>query len=204
MYVDREAFLALVFTMGACGGQQSSTPVVIAAVDPPAPDAAAPIVTAEPVATTPVPTDARNACQKENDEGEVDCSWVDKKKMNGPSCEGVEGVCDLLKKNVGFRNKPASVAAKCLSRLGKNACNIMARKKCYAEGLAASCPEPEFEQFCEQTLESCKARHQKPSFTKEGCMKALSGQKAGADRDWAQSAMGPSTEGKCELMFTVY
>ena len=87
--------------------------------------------------------------------------------------------------------------------LGARVCDIRARQKCYEEGVRASCPEPKFATWCDEAISKCHEANITPSYTREECQRALSAQ-SGTDALWAVSAMGPSSEGKCELMFTVF
>lgn len=89
-----------------------------------------------------------------------------------------------------------------MNRVGARACDIGARKRCYEEGVRAACPEAQFASVCETKMAQCRAAGQRVTYTKEECMKAASAL-TGGDRSWALSAMGPSSEGTCRLMFTV-
>ena len=87
--------------------------------------------------------------------------------------------------------------------MGKRACDIAARRRCYEEGIKAACPEPRFEQPCAAKIQECKAAGIRVRYTEEQCVQVMSSLKGG-DRKWALEAMGPSAEGSCNLMFTVF
>lgn len=143
------------------------------------------------------------ACGSQNDDGVVDCSAVKGAKLTGPSCEGLSGTCDLLAGGKIYRHRAARAAVACLNRMGARACDIGVRKRCYEEGVRASCPEAQFASACEAKMQQCRAAGQRVTYTKEECMKAASAL-TGGDRNWALGAMGPSSEGSCRLMFTVF
>jgi hypothetical protein len=143
------------------------------------------------------------ACGNQNDDGAVDCSAVKGAKLPGPACEGLSGTCDLLAGGKIYRPRAARAAVACLNRMGARACEIGVRKRCYEEGVRASCPEAQFASACEAKMQQCRAAGQRVTYTKEECMKAASAL-TGGDRNWALGAMGPSSEGSCRLMFTVF
>jgi len=202
--VDRERFLALVLSVAAQGcGKTTAVDVVVApvVVEPLQPSASPP---AELGRATPVPlteVEGPTPCENANDTGIVDCARFKARKLAGPTCEGVAGTCDLLAKDYAYRKRSAQAAAECLSRVGARACDIRARKECFEEGVKAACPEPQFDAQCEATMDRCRAAHVRIQYTKEDCLKAMSSQH---ERAWAISQMGPSSEGKCQLMFTVF
>ena len=211
--IDRDRFLLLVVAMSApaCGGPRghADAPRDAVTVAVPPPDAQAPAPAPTPVAsdTPPPPTATAVAqapsCGEQNDVGAVACPHLRALHLGGPACEGVLGTCDLLAGGSIYRRRAAETAAACLDRIGRRACDITARKKCYEEGIRASCPEPRFESACEAAMARCEEAHVRPTYTKEECVQVLSSL-TGGDRDWARGAMGPSSEGKCELMFTVF
>lgn len=143
------------------------------------------------------------ACGTQNDEGTVDCAPFKGGKLSGPTCEGMSGTCDLLADGHTYRPRAAKVAAACMSRMGAKACDIGVRKRCYDEGVHAACPEAQFAAVCQKKMDECKAKGQPITYTKEECMKAASAL-TGGDRSWAIDAMGPTHEGACRLMFTVF
>jgi hypothetical protein len=142
-------------------------------------------------------------CGTQNDEGAVDCAPFKGGKLSGPACEGMSGTCDLLAGGKIYRPRAAHAAAACLSRMGTRACDIGVRKRCYDEGVHAACPEAQFASVCQTKIDQCHAAGQRVMYTKEECMKAASAL-TGGDRTWAIGAMGPSAEGSCRLMFTVF
>lgn len=142
-------------------------------------------------------------CGAQNDEGAVDCASFKGGKLSGPTCEGMSGTCDLLAGGRIYRPRAARAAAACMSRAGTRACDIGVRKRCYDEGVHAACPEAQFASVCQSKIDQCKAAGQRVTYTKEECMKAASAL-TGGDRTWAINAMGPSAEGSCRLMFTVF
>jgi hypothetical protein len=222
--IDRERFLMLVLAMAAqgCGtpardpvitpvgvanaggapaeaASASETPVIDVPAQEEPRESPSPTVTAAAAAGPSSPL----ACDGQNDADAVDCSWVAARKLHGPACEGVAGTCELLAGGSIYRPRAARVAAACLERLGSRVCDIYARQKCYEEGIKASCPEPTFEARCDAKIQQCKAANRRVKYTVEECVKVMSSLKGG-DRDWALSAMGPSSEGSCKLMFTVF
>ena len=159
----------------------------------------------EPEATEPVAqvTDPPPASGCDNSVGDVDCSFVDPQRFAGPMCEGFRGSCELLKGGHTFKPRAAAAIAECYARRGAAVCNMRVRTQCIRAGLEDSCPDPEFEPFCEQLVASCKKRRGRLDFNVEQCVKTLSGI-GPKERDWAKGAMGsPSREG-CKLMFPVY
>lgn len=219
MKIDRDRFLLLAAALAApsCGRAAATIsadtpllpPVASAVVDPDASPITAPpppppgaVVSSQPVAASASPPDA-TACEKENDTGTVDCSKLKGRRLGGPSCEGLDGTCDLLAKGSAYRPKAAAAAAACMTRLGAGACDIRARNRCYLEGVRASCAEPQYESRCQAKIDMCRAAGIRVQYTKEECMKAMSAQQE-RDREWAISQMGPSSEGKCQLMYTVF
>jgi hypothetical protein len=209
MRIDRDRFFLLVAALSVRGCGKSApggaAPGVVT-VDLPAPTHVEPLRVASetvPEASAPAPDDGSGACGTANDTGAVDCSRIKALKLRGPACEGAENTCELLAQGYAYRPHAAEVAAACLDRLGKRVCDIQARKRCYQEGVEDSCPEPQFEARCQEALFQCAAAHIRPQYSLQQCVQAMSAQKP-ADRDWAISAMGPSSEGKCELMFTVF
>jgi hypothetical protein len=176
---------------------------------------AAPAQTQKPAAPTPTSSSMAApassladvtptvACGNQNDDGVVDCSAVKAAKLTGPACEGLSGTCDLLAGGKIYRPRAARAAVACLNRMGARACEIGVRKRCYEEGVRASCPEAQFAGACEAKMQQCRAAGQRVTYTKEECMKAASAM-TGGDRNWALGAMGPSSEGSCRLMFTVF
>ena len=56
---------------------------------------------------------------------------------------------------------------------------------------------------CDASLKACAAAKVRPSYTKEECVRVLSSLHGG-DLKWASKAMGPSSEGKCRLMYPVF
>lgn len=216
MRIDRDRFLLLAAALAApsCGRAAATIsadtpilpPVASSVADPEGPVTAPPPLPAAVTSSTPIvasaaPLDA-TACEKENDTGTVDCSRF-RGKRPGPACEGLEGTCDLLAKHYAYRPRAAAAAAACLTRLGAGACDIRARNRCYLEGVKASCPEPQYESRCQAKMDMCRAAGVRIQYTKEECMKAMSSQNE-RDREWAISQMGPSSEGKCQLMYTVF
>jgi hypothetical protein len=210
--IDRDRFLVMVVAMAgaACKGggdaQAINVPSVVAPVDPVAPDAGNTqpvVVDTPPVGSGPV-TQA-SGCEKENDTGTVDCSKMPKRKLGGPTCEGAQGVCDLLNDGYAYRPHAAQVAAECFAKLGSRICDINARKRCLEEGIRASCAEPKWDAKCEAKMDECRKARARITYTKEECMKVMSSLKGG-DQTWALDAMGPSSEGTntCRLMFTVF
>jgi len=211
MELDRDRFLFLVVALSSpYGCNQGPVPttaggIATVYVPPPVATEAHP-PTPRPVAeppSVPEPVAASTRCAVENDTGTVDCSRIRTLRLGGPACEGAESTCDLLAQGYAYRPHAAEVAAACLDRLGSRVCDIQARKKCYEEGVRSACPEPQFEARCEGAIERCEAARIRPQYTKEECVQAMSAQK-GPDRDWPIGAMGPSSEGKCQLMFTVF
>lgn len=206
--VDRDRFLFLVCAIAAqsCGKSPTdasvAAPVVVASVEPVAADAS---VETRAVVEAPIAVEdaGPSACEAENDVGEVDCAKIKARRLGGPSCEGVAGTCDLLARGYAYRPRAAQAIAACFDRLGARVCDIRARTKCFEEGVKASCAEPAFEEACDEQMAACRTAGVRIDYTREDCMKALSSLKGG-DRDWARTAMGPSSEGKCRLMFTVF
>ena len=162
--------------------------------------AAAPANTQAPAHADDTPT---VDCGSQNDDGVVDCSALKAAKLSGPSCEGLSGNCDLLAGGKTYRHRAARAAVACMNRAGARACDIGVRRRCYEEGVRASCPEAQFASVCEAKMQQCRAAGHPVTYTKEECMKAASAL-TGGDRTWALSAMGPSSEGSCRLMFTVF
>jgi hypothetical protein len=210
--IDRDRFLLLVAALSApaCGGQRAHTDAphdaVTVAVPPPdaqAPAAAAPVASEEPPPPPPTAIAQPPRCGDQNDVGTVACPHLRALHLGGPACEGVLGTCALLADGSIYRRRAAETAAACLDRLGRRVCDITARKKCYEEGIRASCPEPKYEAACEATMARCQDAHIRPTYTRDECVQVMSSLRGG-DRDWALGAMGPSSEGKCELMFTVF
>jgi hypothetical protein len=219
MVLDRDRFLFFVAAMSApaCktgGSDREATafaPIVVASIEPVATESRPPAAPRPPTearvedagADEPVAAPVVSECEKQNDTGTVDCTKMKQRRFSGPACEGVGGTCDLLEKGYAYRPRAAQAAAACIDRLGARACDIGARKKCYEEGIKASCPEPRFEAQCEAKIAQCQAAKVRVQYTKEECVKSMSAQKD-RDRAWALSQMGPSSEGKCRLMFTVF
>lgn len=220
MLVDRERFLVLAGAIASATACTRTTEVPTADLPilPPVASSApeAPRVVAQPP-TPPTlagassasssslgdPVVSPSACEQDNDTGTVDCSKWKGRKLGGPACEGLEGTCDLLAKSYAYRPKAAAAAAACLSKLGAGACDIRARNRCYLEGVKAACPEPQYEARCQGKIDMCRAANVRVQYTKEECVKAMSAQHE-RDREWAISQMGPSSEGKCQLMYTVF
>lgn len=202
--VDRERFLALVAFLGACNRVEAPVPLVT--VEAPPPDAAAPpplvVASATPVIATAEPPPVGDPCVHENESATVDCSRMPKLPI-GPACEGVASLCASLADGSMYRPRAAAAAADCFARVGARVCDINQRKRCYDEGVHAACPEAKWDEPCATKLAECAARRITPRYTKEECMRAMSALAPG-ERDWALHAMGPSSEGKCQLMFTVY
>jgi len=214
LQVDRDRYLVLVAALFAPGCAQPpavvSAPGTIATVDVPPPvassspkDAPQPPAAQDPSSSGSPEVAATSACSQENETGAVDCSGIARLRLGGPACEGAAGTCGLLAQGYAYRPRAAQAAAECFERLGKRLCDIQARKRCFEQAVHASCPEPQFEATCADAIERCNAAHIRPRYTKQECMQALSSLQGG-DRDWAAGAMGPSSEGKCELMFTVF
>jgi hypothetical protein len=219
--VDRERFAWLVGALAGGGVACASCahpPATTAGAQPPAVDAPTVATVDVPAATpslastlalpstpeaapAPAPTDA---CVAQNDEGTVDCARIDALSLPpGPACEGVKDLCQELGDGTSYRRRAAQHAVECMSRLGRRVCDIRARKRCYEEGVRAACPEARFAETCADALEKCAQAHLTPTYTQEDCQRALSAL-APPEATWAAGAMGPSHEGKCELMFTVY
>ena len=216
MSIDRERFLVLVLAIAAqaCGKSTADGVVVVPVVMVPLESTASATAPSELARATP-PASAGDSsprpdvqgptpCEIDNDTGTVDCSRIKARKVTGPACEGgIAGTCDLLAKDYAYRRRSAEAAAECMTRAGARACDIHARKKCFEEGVKAACPEPRFDAQCEAKMDECRAAKVRIQYTKEDCMKAMSSQHE-RDRAWAISQMGPSSEGKCQLMFTVF
>lgn len=199
--VDRERFLVLALAMAApaCAraqGEPGAPPVVIAPIAPVSADAGALVVAPDPVE----PSSPARTCEEDNDTGEVDCAWS---SARGPTCEGMSGMCNLLEKGYAYRPRAAAAIARCFERAGARACSIKVRKGCFREGVMAACPEPRFEAPCAEAILRCEVEGKRVDYTKEECARSLSAQKE-RDAEWALGAMGPSAEGTCKLMFTVY
>lgn len=219
MEIDRERFLVLASAIAAATScQPAATPTVDAPILPPVatspdPSATPRVVGAPPPAPPPSASSApllaatdetpgSASCEKDNDVGVVDCSKL-KGRRFGPSCEGMDGTCDLLAKSSSYRPRAAAAAAACLSRIPPGACDMRAKNRCYLEGVRATCPEARWASRCQEKLDMCRAAGIRAEYTKEECMKSMSAQQD-QDREWAISQMGPSSEGKCRLMYTVY
>jgi hypothetical protein len=171
--------------------------IASAAPAPPPPDDGPP---PEPTANVEPPTVASLAC--DNDVGEVSCDFARSPSFGGPACEGFEGTCDLLAEGQSYRLRVGAAAARCFAQKGRGACDIRVRTKCYRAALQEACPDPSFVPQCEAAVSACHAQHQRPDFTVDECVKALSSLQGG-DLGWAESAMGPTAEG-CRLAFPVF
>ena len=132
----------------------------------------------------------------DNSVGVVDCSGI------APTCEGLEGSCELLGRGYGYKPRVAAAIARCWERIGRRACNMRARAQCNREGTQAACPDLRFEAECSANLQRCNAAHARPDYTIEECVNVLSSLDD-ANRTWASGAMGPTREG-CKLVFPVY
>jgi hypothetical protein len=213
LVIDRERFLALALGIAAQGCGSAKDPVVVAPVimlpvaavssAPPAAHSSPPLAVGGESASMPEAAEGLTQCEIENDTGSVDCTRFKSMLLAGPACEGVPAMCDLLAHEAAYRRRSAQAAAECLARLGKRACDINLRRQCFREGVKAACPEARFEPQCEAKMAECRAANVRIQYTKEECMKAMSSQHD-TDRRWAISQMGPSSEGKCQLMYTIY
>ena len=222
--IDRERFLALVLAMAAqgCGTtpagdapvnapngpamQVAAGDAPIVVVPPEETASAAPPESAPPpppTATAEAPPSSEKACEALNDTGDADCSWMAHRKLSGPMCEGMAGTCESMQDGSIYRRHAGAVAAACFEKLGSRICDIHARQKCYEAGIKASCPEPKYEARCLAQMQKCQAAGRPVKYTLEECVKVASSLQ-GRERDWAISAMGPSGEGVCKLMFTMY
>lgn len=181
-------------------GSTFAAPTAVKTVAAPVHSSSKPAVVATPAHAEDTPA---VVCGTQNDEGAVDCTSLKGGKLSGPSCEGMSGTCDLLAGGKIYRPRAAKAAAACMSRMGARACDIGVRNKCYNEGVHAACPEAQFASVCQTKMDECKAKGQPVTYTKEECMKAASAL-TGGDRTWAINAMGPSHEGACRLMYTVF
>jgi hypothetical protein len=213
VHLDLEVFLALTAALATAGCSPAQTTGSQAA-DPAAPPSydttegpQSVVVVAEPEQSDPEPVQAveepllPTGCN--NDAGDVDCSFVDAQRFSGPMCEGFSGSCSSLAAGHTYKLRPAAAIAKCYARKGPAACNMRVRTQCIREGLEDSCPDPQFGEFCDTVMQSCQKRGRRLDFSREQCVKTLSGI-GKAELDWAKGAMGsPSREG-CKLMFPVY
>ncbi|HMR77745.1 MAG TPA: hypothetical protein PKD61_21700 [Polyangiaceae bacterium] len=210
---DRETFLALTAALASvgCAPAQQGKAESAQTDAPPAYDTTegpqSVVTVAEPEQSDPEPIQAvedpplPSGCN--NDEGDVDCSFVDPQRFSGPMCEGFSGSCNSLADGHAYKLRPAAAIARCYARKGPAVCNMRVRTQCIREGLEEACPDPQFNEFCADLLVSCQKRGRRPDFTAEQCVKTLSGI-GKAEFEWAKSAMGsPSREG-CKLMFPVY
>src|SRR5690606_18507527 len=78
----------------------------------------------------------------DNDVGEVNCSAI--RLRPGPTCEGMQGSCELLAKGYGFRPRVAARIAQCWTDLGNRVCDIDARRKCNREAALEACPDEKY------------------------------------------------------------
>ena len=215
LHVDRDRFLLILMAMAAPGCNNPSpgeappvaAPLVIGSVTPPPPEPpeappALPRASAAPASSDAPPTPV-SECEKENEKGVVDCSLLKARKLSGPSCEGVRENCDFLARGDSYRARPARVAVECMGRLSNASCSMAAKRKCFEEGIRAACADPAYEAACESKMNECRAARVRVEYTKEQCVKVMSALKD-RERSWAIQAMGPSSEGKCKLMFVVY
>ena len=214
LVIDRDRFLALVLGIAAqaCGNAKESVvvaPVIMLPIAPvssassSAAPASLPLAAHGEAATIPERAEGVTQCESDNDTGTVDCARLKSMMLAGPACEGAASMCDLLAQQSSYRRRSAQAAAECLGRLGKRACDLTLRRQCFREGVKAACPEARFEAECEAKMAECRAANVRIQYTKEECMKAMSSQ-YDSDRRWAISQMGPSSEGKCQLMYTIY
>jgi len=153
-----------------------------------------------PTSATPEPITVEveePASRCSNADGKVDCS-----QLTGPTCEGFSGLCNLLASGYGYQPRVAEAILRCWQGLGARVCNIQARKQCNLEAIRQACPQPRYEQECQEILQRCKAANARITYTAEECVLVLSSLKGG-EQDWASGAMGPSAAG-CRLMFPVY
>lgn len=221
LIVDRDRFLVLAGALAAAGCAPASTPPVNVAPAPvaqapePAPvttvqappagtsqpdDEALVVVTVDPETEEDPRLSPQGVC--DNDVGEVSCDFITPAVFRGPACEGFAGSCGLLKDGYGYKPRVAAAIARCWQDKGAAACNMRVRQRCNREGIASACPDPQFTAHCEQALDQCRQRGQRPDFDLEECVKTLSSLEGG-NLEWAKSAIGPSREG-CKLMFPVY
>ena len=200
--VDRERFLLYAAAIAATGCSASpppeqpveDVPLVRIETEPTA-EPAPPPTAAEPDAIT-VEVGASSA-RCSNAEGKVDCAG-----FTGPTCEGASGLCGLLASGYGYQPRVAEAILRCWKRLGARVCSIHARKQCNLEAIRQACPEPQYEQECQEILQRCRDAGARITYTAEECVLVLSSLKGG-EQDWASGAMGPTREG-CRLMYPVY
>lgn len=199
--INREHFLLLAAALASARCSEPRPPAKVGG-NPPAP-AAIEVSEPEPEAE-PEPeveaSAATAACDSRS--GQVECANIARHEV-GPTCEGLRGACELLGRGYGYTPRVAAAISKCWERLGSRACSINARRACNREGIRHACRSPEFEGHCRAALDRCRAAGARPDYTTEECVLALSSLEGG-NLEWAKSAMGPSSEGKCELAFPVY